>query len=618
MKEMLKIQCNMDVLLFYMSRLSSWWSGITRFARAHKVWSTLIVIVVVGGGWWIWGITHPAVTQTYYVMGTVSTGTIVQSVSESGQVSSTNSVDIQPKVSGEITSVDVQAGAHVRAGQTLMTLDDTTALQTYNDAKKQLAADQLTFQQSQAEAPINYQKDQNSLATAGENLTNDYNSTYNDIVTSYLDLPDVVNGAEDAIYGYDFDPKKAQWNIDVLSSMFTAQENTANVVAFKASSLSDYQAANTAYNAALSLYETTSRTATTTDQDKLITQTISMETSVAQSLQTELNYYGAVSDLGQQYNLTLPSKFTTVQSSTRTFLSTENGDLQTLLNDQKALNNDAEAITSDQQTISLDQVGNPDGSNPISLQVSANSIAKEQEDLATEGQDLSDYTISAPFSGTISAVNANVGDNGSGTLATIISDSQIAALTVNEVDAAKLQVGDKATLTFDAIPDLTLTGTVAEIDSVGTVSQGVVSYDLKISFDAQDPRVKSGMTVNAAIQTAVAQSALTVPSSAVKSSVGGGNYILAFSPSIATSTISAAGSQGIISATTPTQIPVTTGISDNANTQILSGLTAGEQIVVSTRTSSSATTPSAASAASTRGAAGGGFGGGGGATLRGL
>jgi|SRR5665213_71227 len=610
----------MDVLLFYMSRLSSSWSAVTRFWRAHKVWSTLIAIVVIGGGWWLYGITHPAVTQTYYVMGTVSTGTIVQSVSESGQVSSTNSVDIQPKVSGEITSVDVQAGAHVRAGQTLMTIDDTAALQTYNDAKKQLAADQLTFQQSQAEAPINYQKDQNSLATAQENLTNDYNSMYNDIVSSYLDLPDVINGAEDAIYGYDFDPKKVQWNIDVLSSMFTSQENPTNVTAFKASSLTDYQAANDAYNTAVALYEGTARTATTTDQDNLLAQTITMETSVAQSLQTELNYYGAVSDLAQTYNLPLPSKFTTVQSSTRTFLSTENGDLQTLLNDQKTLNNDAEAITSGQQTISLDQVGNPDGNNPISLQVSANSIAKEQEDLATEQQDLADYTISAPFSGTISAVNANVGDNGSGTLATIISDSQIAALTVNEVDAAKLQVGDKATLTFDAIPDLTLTGTVAEIDSVGTVSQGVVSYDLKISFDAQDPRVKSGMTVNAAIQTAVAQNALTVPSSAVKTSVGGGgNYVLAFSPSIATSTISAAGSQGIISSTPPTQIPVTTGISDNTNTQILSGLTEGEQIVVSTRTSNSTTVAAAASTGAGAARAGGaGFGGGGGAALRGL
>ncbi|HTR19108.1 MAG TPA: HlyD family efflux transporter periplasmic adaptor subunit [Candidatus Paceibacterota bacterium] len=595
-----------------MSRLATWWSGLKRFVFAHKIWSGIIAVVVVGGSWWLYGITHPAVTQTYYVMGTVSTGTIVQSVSESGQVSTTNSVDIQPKVSGEITSVVVHAGQHVSAGQTLMTIDNTTALQSYNDAKKQLAADQLSYQQSQAEAPINYQKDQNALATAQENLQDDYNSTYNDLVTSYLDLPDVMNGAQDAIYGYDFDPKKVQWNIDVLSSMFTGQENTTNVNAFKSTSLSDYQTANTAYAAALALYEATPRTATTTAQDKLLSQSIDMETGVAQALQTELNYFGAVSDLAQTYNLALPSKFSTVQSSTRTSLSTENGDLQTLLNDQKSLNNDEQAITSAQQTLTLDQVGNPNGDNPISLQVSANSIAKEQEDLATQQQNLADYTIVAPFSGIISAVNANVGDNANGTLATIISDSQIAQLSVNEVDAAKLQVGNKATLTFDAIPDLTLTGTVAEVNSVGTVSQGVVSYDLKISFDANDPRVKSGMTVNAAIQTAVAQNTLMVPSSAVKSSVSGGSYVLAFDPPIATSTIATAGAQGIISATPPVQVPVTIGISDDTDVQILSGLTEGQQIVASTRTSSGTAVTTTTSAG---GAGRVGGGGGGGATF---
>jgi multidrug efflux pump subunit AcrA (membrane-fusion protein) len=591
---------------------------MVRFVSAHKVWSVIIAIVVLGGGWWLWGITHPAVTQTYYVMGTVSTGTIVQSVSESGQVSTTDSVDLQPKVSGELTSVNVQAGQHVAAGQTLMTIDNTTALQTYNDAKKQLAADQLTYQQSQAQAPINYQKDQNALVTAQKNLQNDYNSTYTDLVNSYLDLPDVMNGAQDAIYGYDFDAKKAQWNIDFLSSLFTAQEVTSDLTTFKSASLSDYQTADTAYVAALALYEQTPRTATTTAEDALLSQTVSTETNVAQVLQTELNFYGAVSDLAQTYNnITLPSKFSTVQSSTRTYLSTENGDLQTLLNDQKTLTNDEQAITSDQQTIALDQVGNPQGDNPISLQVSANSIAKEEEDLATEEQGLADYTITAPFSGIISAVNVNVGDNANGTLATIISDSQIADLSVNEVDAAKLQVGDKATLTFDAIPNLTLTGTVAEINSVGTVSQGVVSYDLKISFDTQDAQVKSGMTVNAAIQTAVAQNTLIVPSSAVKSSLQGGSYVLGFSPPIATSTIQTASAQGITSATAPVQIPVTTGISDNTDTQILSGLILGQQIVTSTRSGATASAVTTGAAAGGLGA-GGARAGGGATVIRGL
>ena len=82
----------------------------------------------------------------------------------------------------------------------------------------------------------------------------------------------------------------------------------------------------------------------------------------------------------------------------------------------------------------------------------------------------------------------------------------------------------------------------------------------------------------------------------------------------------AAGAQGIISATAPVQVPVVTGISDNSNIQILSGLTEGQQIVTSTRTGSAVTT-STATGATTRtsgGNAGFGGGGGGGAVIRGL
>jgi HlyD family secretion protein len=580
---------------------------------AHKFWSAVAIIVVVGGGWWAYQKTHTTPTQTRYVLGTVQTGTIIASVSESGQVSTTNSIDIQAQASGQITWVGVKPGDHVRAGQTLMTIDNTSAVQAVADTKKNLAADQLTFQQSQAQAPINYQNDQNALATAKENLQDDYNSTYNDLVSTYLDLPDVVNGAQEAIYGYDFDSKKAQWNIDALTNIFNGQENTTNVLAFKASSKTDYTAANSAYESALSLYQQTPRTASASATDALLTQSITMQTAVAQSLQSELNFFGAVSDLAQTNNLTLPSKFPTVQSTTRTNLATANSDLTTLLNDKKTIDNAKQTITNDQQTITLDQVGNPDGSNPISLQVSSNSIQKEEEDLATQEANLADYTVSAPFGGTVSAVNVQAGDSASGALATVISNSQIAQLSVNEVDAAKIALGNKATLTFDAIDGLTLTGTVAEIDSVGTVSQGVVSYDVKISFDTQDPRVKPGMTVNANIQTAVHQNVLTVPSSAVKTSTGGASYVLAFDPAIASSTIATAGAQGILPLTAPMQIPVETGISDNTNIEITSGLTEGQQIV--TRTTSSSATASAASSATTR--AGGGFGGGGGA-LRGL
>jgi RND family efflux transporter MFP subunit len=589
----------------------SFWARAKKYGRSHKVVSGVAFAIVLAVAWWAYAKATAAPAQTHYILGTVSTGTIVQSLSESGQVSAVNTVDVQAQVSGQLTGVYVHAGQHVRAGQTLMTIDNTTAQQALANAKAQLATDELTYQQNATQAPINYQKDQTALDNASSTLSNDYNSTYTDIVNTYLNLPTAVAQAQDTIEGYDFDTKRLQWNKDVLANLFTPQQDTTDVSAFEAKSVSEYSEADAEYEKALSLYQQTPRTASAADLDTLLSQSIAMTTSVAQDLQDELNFLNAVSNLAQTYNISLPSKFSTVQSSTNSSLSTVNGDLSTLLSDRKTLQNDKQAITSAGQTLQVDRVGNDSsGSNPISLQVEANTIAEEKQTIANDETNLSYYSVAAPFSGTVSAVNVNQGDSANGTLATIISDSQIAQLSVNEVDAAKLKLGDKATLTFDAIPDLTLTGTVAEIDSVGTVSQGVVSYTVKISFDTVDPRVKSGMTVNAAIQTGVAQHALLVPSSAVKTS-GSTTYVLVFDPAIASSTAASAGSRGIVSSVPPQQVPVVTGLTDNTNTEIVSGLSEGQQIVTRTTTGTAAVT------AATAGSARGGFGGGGGIRIGG-
>jgi hypothetical protein len=66
----------------------------------------------------------------------------------------------------------------------------------------------------------------------------------------------------------------------------------------------------------------------------------------------------------------------------------------------------------------------------------------------------------------------------------------------------------------------------------------------------------------------------------------------------------------VTSATPPQSVVVTTGISDNTNTEILSGLTAGQQIVTRTTTATAAKSTAATATTRTTGGAAGGFGGG--------
>ena len=156
--------------------------------------------------------------------------------------------------------------------------------------------------------------------------------------------------------------------------------------------------------------------------------------------------------------------------------------------------------------------------------------------------------------------------------------------------------GEKAIITFDALADLSMTGSVAEIDTIGTVSQGVVSYSIKIAFDTENDQVKSGMSVSAAIITDSKTNALIVPSGAVKNQ-GTAKYVQMFTTPL---TAPLAGSTGTPSKEAPAQVPVETGISDDTNTEIISGLSEGDQVVVRTISGTKTTAASTTNGSSGR------------------
>jgi multidrug efflux pump subunit AcrA (membrane-fusion protein) len=169
------------------------------------------------------------------------------------------------------------------------------------------------------------------------------------------------------------------------------------------------------------------------------------------------------------------------------------------------------------------------------------------------------------------------------------------AVNLSETDAAKVVVGQPVTLTFDALPNVTLTGKVATIAPAATVSQNVVTYPVQIEFDPGTTAVKVGMSATADIQTQKIDNAILVPSRAVKTS--GTNKIVTVLQ----------GPQR-----TPVVVPVKTGVTSNGQTEITSSggngvpaLKAGDVLSIS-----STTTTTTTSTQNTRGL--GGFGGPGG------
>lgn len=597
-----------------MKNIIVYFNKIKAYALAHKIISAIALIVVLGSGWYAYSQLTATGSATSYVLGTVASSTVISTVSESGQVTASDELNLTPQASGQIIALPVTPGESVHAGQLIAEIDPTQALQSVQTAKENLQSAQLSLQQLQEPATtLTLTQQQNNITQAQQNLSTLYQSSYSDVINTFVDLPAIMAGLQDVDFGNEAGGV-TQANIDYYENQITKYNSQAT--SYRDDAYNDYETARASYNQTFADYQALPSTPDQATIVKIMAETSATTADIATAVKSTNNLIQLYNDVLTQNGSTPKTVAATQITNLTSYLSKSQTHINTLLNDTNSLTSDQQNILIAQQTLSQTQAG----ADPLSLQSSQLNVQKAQDSLNQANQTLTNYYVTAPFAGTIAAVPVHVYDQASSgtTLATLITTEQYADLSVNEVDAAKIQLGDKATITFDAIPNLTITGTVAQLNPVGTVSQGVVTYDVRIGFDTQNASVKTGMSVNANIQTAVAENVLTVPSSAVKTT-NGSSYVQAFNPAIATSTVASAGSLGITSATPPVNVPVTIGISDNTNTQILSGLTLGEQIVLRTVTGTAATAKTAAATATSRttgGGAAGGFGGGGASTIR--
>ncbi len=140
-------------------------------------------------------------------------------------------------------------------------------------------------------------------------------------------------------------------------------------------------------------------------------------------------------------------------------------------------------------------------------------------------------------------------------------------LKLSENDVAKAQLGQPVALTIDALKDWQAAGTVSYIAPSSETSNGVVTYAVRVSFPDRDDRVKVGMTANLVITTAKKDNVLVVPSTALLPK-GAGHAV---------QVVSADGK-------TTSEVDVQTGLSDGTNTEITSGLNAGDKVVTTPST----------------------------------
>lgn len=128
-------------------------------------------------------------------------------------------------------------------------------------------------------------------------------------------------------------------------------------------------------------------------------------------------------------------------------------------------------------------------------------------------KNLDDAVLYAPVSGVVSAVNVTAGNPApTGQSAVEITEPGRVYLEVpfDETRAAGLQVGQPATVQFDALPTRTLQGTVSRVDPVARTSGQVASVNARIRLpDAGE--VKPGFTATATVITRRVRDTVVIP-----------------------------------------------------------------------------------------------------------
>lgn len=256
---------------------------------------------------------------------------------------------------------------------------------------------------------------------------------------------------------------------------------------------------------------------------------------------------------------------------------------------------DSEVKLKRQQRLSQEQIASPEQlegaalgrrSAELRLEQAEQSVRQARAGLDKAQDDLTKTTIYAPLSGRVIALNAEEGEvvvsgtmNNAASIIGIIADLSeiLAEVDVDETEVAYLEIGQRASLTVDALAERIYAGSVVEIGSSGfnrPQQPDVTFFKVKVLLDEPDADLRAGMSVRAEITTAEHADTLVVPIQAVVERLPRDDEgeELEDEEEVRVAFV-------ILDDDTVRQQPVETGLSDTTHVEILEGLAEGDRVV---------------------------------------
>lgn len=210
------------------------------------------------------------------------------------------------------------------------------------------------------------------------------------------------------------------------------------------------------------------------------------------------------------------------------------------------------------------------------------AVKQSQASLRTAETNLSKTVIRSPMDGVVIDRTVEVGQTVAASFNTpnllTIGDLSVmqVEVSIDEADVGQAKVGQKAHFTVDAFPDRVFEGTLAQVYYAPVTVQNVVTYTGIVEVANKDGSLRPGMTANVKIITSEKKDVLLLPNSALRVKIDQ-----------ATKEKKSKGTPGmkkvwVLKDKKPQEVKVKLGVTDFNNTEVISGLSEGDDVIVDT------------------------------------
>lgn len=538
--------------------------------RKKAFWIVLVALVLLGGGGYAayaadllpWFSAGEPVEETTLETATVTVGDISITADGTGMLVPASEIELGFDSSGTLNGLLVQVGDRVQAGDVLAWIDDTNARQAVADAELAVL---------QAEQALEEAGDTAVLVQAVAQAELKVTLAENDLSTAQGELEDLLNWVPDE---YEVEVAKADLAIAQVSyrntlaraGMWDGQLASTRIKLEGA--IRDLEEAQVNYANAMDAAR---------DWERNIETTRENAAKALQKAQDDLEIAQASYDLAL-----IDTRQIDIENARIKLLNSEQAleELQTPPDesDLAAARLKVQELEVALQQAKFDLAEAQEAVAEVDTTQAELALQQARLKLETAQETLNETTLVAPISGTVIAVNAEVGEKMSGT-AIVLADLETPLIQfwVEESDLNSVAIGHPVRFIFEALPDLTYDGEIVRIDPV-LVSVGntpAVQAWASIDTAAHPAKLLGDMNVEAEIVAGEALNTLLVPLQALRE-IGDGQYA-----------VFAVGADGELE-----MRMVEVGLKDYVNAQILSGLQRGEVVSIGERTTSSSGEPS--------------------------